>query len=152
MIKVAKIISGGQTGVDRAALDIAMELQIDHGGWCPRNRHAEDGVIPKKYKLKETYQSEYIVRTRKNVEDSDGTFLIYYREISGGTLNTRRFAQRLSKPFFLIDASQKKLPKEEFETWLAEHHITILNIAGPRASSSPVLNNIIHGILRNLFY
>ena len=82
-----KIISGGQTGVDRAALDAAINKQLEHGGWCPRGRLAEDGYINDKYKLQQTRSANYSVRTRKNVEIADGTLIIYQRQLSGGSGN-----------------------------------------------------------------
>ena len=89
-----KIISGGQTGVDRAALDVAVELEIPHGGWCPKGRLAEDGRIPDSYKLRETTSREYAVRTEQNVLDSDGTLILYRESISGGTELTLRLAEK----------------------------------------------------------
>ncbi|HSR12366.1 MAG TPA: putative molybdenum carrier protein, partial [Thermodesulfobacteriota bacterium] len=95
---VKKIISGGQTGVDRAALDVALELGIPAGGWCPKGRRAEDGRIPDYYPLQEASSPEYPVRTQLNVEDSDGTLILYRNSPAGGTALTIRLAKRLKKP------------------------------------------------------
>lgn len=85
---VRRIVSGGQTGVDRAALDVAMQLSIEHGGWCPRGRLAEDGTIPSRYDLRETRSAKYHVRTERNVVDSDATLILYRKSLTGGTLLT----------------------------------------------------------------
>ncbi len=93
----SRIVSGGQTGVDRAALDVAIALGIEHGGWCPRGRLAEDGTIPARYLLRETSSSEYAVRTEQNVIDSDGTLVIYYQRLQRGSLLTYRLAKEHGK-------------------------------------------------------
>ncbi len=87
-LPIAKIISGGQTGVDRAALDVAIELELPCGGWCPRGRLAEDGTVPDRYPLQETRSAEYAERTERNVIDSDGTLIIATRPLTGGTALT----------------------------------------------------------------
>lgn len=97
MFSVMKIISGGQTGADRAALDFALTLGIPHGGWCPRGRLAEDGPVPERYILSETPTRAYAVRTEWNVRDSDGTviFTLGWPPLSGGSLKTWKFAESL---------------------------------------------------------
>jgi|688.fasta_scaffold00074_61 hypothetical protein len=133
MNSLRKIVSGGQTGVDRAALDLAIQLRIDHGGWCPAGRLAEDGPIPARYHLQELASPNYLDRTRRNVLDSDGTLVICPRAPSGGTLQTIRMAIQARKPFWVIQCNRRITWK-----WLAksiqEHSIEILNVAGPRAS------------------
>ena len=94
-LPIRKIVSGGQTGVDRAGLDVALFLQVQHGGWCPLGRLAEDGQIPAKYELKETESSEYGFRTEQNVIDSCGTLILYCEKMSGGTFLTYRMAETL---------------------------------------------------------
>ena len=94
----AKIISGGQTGVDRGALDAAIALGVPHGGWCPHGRLAEDGIIPARYQLRQTDSPEYHVRTEKNVQDSDATLILYRGEMKGGTKLTWQLAERHAKP------------------------------------------------------
>lgn len=128
-----KIISGGQTGVDRAALDIAIRLNIPCGGWCPKNRRAEDGTIDKKYPVKETDSAEYPQRTEWNVRDSDGTLILTWGKPSGGTLLTVKLAKKLNKPYLLIDMDNNPNP-DIVVKWLYDENIKVLNIAGPRQS------------------
>jgi hypothetical protein len=133
-----KIISGGQTGVDRAALDVALKNGIDCGGWCPAGRLDEFGKIPDRYPLRELEGGGFTERTLQNVKDSDGTVIIYSGKLSGGTEQTVRFCleQRLHQ---LLDAS--KIPTEEAARLIADfvrkHKINILNVAGPRESEWP---------------
>ena len=101
--KIEKIVSGGQTGVDRAALDVALALEIPHGGWCPRGRRAEDGAISNVYQLTQTPSASYVVRTEKNVLDSDGTLILFRHRMSRGTALTASFTRRHSKPCLSID-------------------------------------------------
>lgn len=135
-IVLQKIVSGGQTGVDRAALDAAIELGLPHGGWCPRGRLAEDGPIADSYDLRETESRKYHVRTRMNVQDSDGTLIVHRGPLSGGTELTLRFTQLHARPVFRIDLNESFVP-ETFFRWLAERQIAVLNVAGPRESSCP---------------
>jgi hypothetical protein len=128
---VDKIVSGGQTGVDRAGLDVAIEIGIDHGGWCPRGRRAEDGPIPTIYQLTETESPDYPVRTEKNVIDSDGTLILYLAPLKGGTELTYRLAQKHDRPHRLIDLHAPE-SVETVRCWLHDHRIRVLNIAGPR--------------------
>ena len=132
---IEKIISGGQTGVDRAALDVAMELGIPCGGWCPQGRRAEDGRIPERYPLQEASSKEYPVRTRLNVEDSDGTLVLTAGNPTGGTALTLKLARQLHKPFLLVDLARDASPSV-LRPWLQENHIGVLNIAGPREGES----------------
>ena len=98
-----KIISGGQTGVDRAALDVAKALAIPCGGWCPRGRKAEDGIIDARYNLQETPSQNYAQRTEWNVRDADATLIIYQQPLEGGTLLTKEYAEKKGKPCFVAD-------------------------------------------------
>jgi len=132
----SKIISGGQTGVDRAALDAAIELGIPHGGWCPAGRRSEDGRIPDRYQLAETDSTEYRVRTERNLLDSDGTLIVCRGKLRGGTKLTRRFASRHDKPCFVVDLQESPEP-EMVRQWIRECKIATLNIAGPRESQQP---------------
>jgi len=100
-IPCQKIISGGQTGVDRGALDASLKNNFSCGGWCPKGRLAEDGIIHKKYPLNEMIDTTYSSRTKQNVIDSDGTLIIFPGTLSGGTLLTRQIANELSKPLYL---------------------------------------------------
>ena len=133
---ITRIITGGQTGVDRAALDAAMELGIPHGGWCPRGRLAEDGRIPQKYHLKETPSPDYAVRTRWNVQSADGTLILYREPLEGGTALTWQLAVELEKPVLLVELGFPPV-FEAFRLWLRENLIHTLNIAGSRESQRP---------------
>jgi len=128
-----KIISGGQTGVDRAALDAALTHRIDVGGWCPEGRRAEDGVIPDEYPLRETPSDEYEQRTAWNVRDSDGTLIIAAAPLSGGTALTQTEADDQGKPVLHVRPSDP-VPIPMIRAWGTEHNIRVLNVAGPRAS------------------
>lgn len=131
-----RIVSGGQTGVDRAALDVALELGIPCGGWCPRGRLAEDGAIPPRYPMMETATDDFSVRTELNVLYSDGTLLLTFGEPAGGTLFTRHCARHHRKPWFESDL-QAPQTTAQFHRWLSERGIRVLNVAGPRESLRP---------------
>ncbi|MCO6454442.1 MAG: putative molybdenum carrier protein [Pirellulaceae bacterium] len=133
---VERLVSGGQTGVDRAALDVALRLGLDHGGWCPRGRLAEDGSIPAHYRLRETRSRQYRVRTERNVMDSDGTLILYRGTLKGGTLLTRRLAGQYGKPCLVVDLG-RAASADDVVAWLVEARIRTLNVAGPRESTSP---------------
>ena len=148
-----KIISGGQTGVDRAALEWALANRVPHGGWCPKGRLAEDGVIPERFQLKETGSDNSQIRTRRNVRDSGGT-VIFSRsqELTGGTAETARFAKHIGKPLLHLLSS---LPAAEaaarLKQFAHEHHIVVLNVAGPRQSEEPSLGDFVHAVLSAAF-
>ena len=129
-----RIVTGGQTGVDRAALDAAIRLGIEHGGWCPRGRRSEDGPIPLRYQLTEADSVDYPVRTERNVMDSDATLILFQQQITGGTQLTRRLAKRHGKPYFLQDLDESMDPTGASE-WLAACEPAVLNVAGPREST-----------------
>jgi hypothetical protein len=131
-----KIVSGGQTGVDRAALEAALRSNIPHGGWCPAGRRAEDGAIPDRYLLRETPSPAYHVRTEQNVLDSDGTLILCRGRLKGGTRLTRQLARRHGRPCRVIDLDRAPDPNR-VRAWLGEHRIRVLNVAGPRESQSP---------------
>ena len=134
-----KIISGGQTGVDRAALDVALQHGIPCGGWCPSGRLDEFGKIPSRYPVQELRHGDYSARTRQNVSESDGTVIIYDRQLSGGSAETVRFCRELNRPHQLIDTSavSAETAADLIRHFLAKHKIDILNIAGPRQSQWP---------------
>jgi hypothetical protein len=141
-----KIVSGGQTGVDRAALDVALELGFPCGGWCPKCRKAEDGIIPERYPLSETQSDDYSQRTEWNVRDSDGTLILCEGRLFGGTQFTKEVAERLRKPFLIVS------PRAEEEAanltiWIEHNAIRILNVAGPRESSFPGIYQIAYKFL-----
>ncbi len=133
---IKKIISGGQTGVDRSALDVALALGIPCGGWCPKGRRAEDGRIPAHYPLTETTAKDYRVRTRRNVRDSDGTLILTRGSLSGGTALTLRLAMEMAKPSLVVDLARRPRVRD-VRVWLAAHRIRVLNVAGPRESNQP---------------
>lgn len=131
-----RVISGGQTGVDRAALDVAIALEIPHGGWCPSGRLAEDGRIPDHYQLRETGSPDYAVRTEWNVRDSDATLILTRGELVGGTRLTAILALRYVKPLCVINLAEVAVPRNALQ-WLLRHKIRALNVAGPRESTCP---------------
>ena len=130
------IVSGGQTGADRAALDFAIKNGYPHGGWAPRGREAEDGLIPPKYQLTELVDGGYRQRTRRNVEDSDATLIVNLGELEGGSLATQVFAQKRGKLHLLVtlDAGVTDQIVATALAWLRENGIATLNVAGPRES------------------
>jgi hypothetical protein len=136
-ISAIKVISGGQTGVDRAALDVAIDLGLPHGGTCPKGRKAEDGCIPEHYQLTESNAPHYPARTRQNIKDSHGTCIIHCGGTSKGTQLTQRLCTELKKPFLMVDARHIHMGEshQDFLDFLEFHFITIVNVAGPRAST-----------------
>lgn len=130
------IISGGQTGVDRAALDAAMRLGVRCAGWCPRGRLAEDGRLPLVYPLSETDSSDYAVRTEWNVRDADATLVLAYGPPAGGTAYTMACARKHGKPALVQDLS-RGARVAPVRAWLKENRVRSLNVAGPRASAAP---------------
>ena len=135
-IMIEKIISGGQTGVDRAALDSAIALRIPHGGWCPAGRKAEDGRLDDRYRLVELDSNEYADRTRKNVEDSDGTLVLNRGVLEGGTALTVTFAGNAGRPVMVVDLDNPP-QQQEIRNWLTANDIKRCNVAGPRESKQP---------------
>src|SRR5262252_3227421 len=133
-----KIISGGQTGADRAALDWAIGRGVPHGGWCPKGRKAEDGVIDPRYDLTETPSGDYSQRTEWNVRDSDGTAVFSIRgELRGGSLLTVEIAERYNKPVIHLRRDERTNHAHELRSFIYEFDISVLNVAGPRASEEP---------------
>jgi len=147
---INKIISGGQTGVDRGALDFAIDSGISHGGWCPKGRICESGRIPDKYKLTETASSKYPGRTAKNVQSADGTLIFSRGKPSGGTLLTVNFCRSFQKPQFTIDLN-RPLNTQAFWDWVAQNKVTVLNVAGPRESKQSGIRKQTAAALHQLF-
>ena len=131
-----RIVSGGQTGVDRAALDVALGLALPCGGWCPRGRRAEDGAIPPRYPLRETPSSDFEQRTEWNVRDSDATLVLTRGRPAGGTALTIAIARRLGRPRLVVDLRRSPDAKAVGD-WIARERFGTLNVAGPRESQQP---------------
>ena len=143
----SRIISGGQTGVDRAALDAALELGLPAGGWCPRGRRAEDGPIDPRYPLQETHSPYYPVRTEKNVLEADGTMILTRGKPRGGTALTLKLARFNKRPYLVIDL-EKGADKEALWQWGKGNHIAVLNVAGPREGEAPGIYSQAFGFLK----
>jgi len=149
---VQRVISGGQTGADRGGLDAAIDLGLPHGGFCPKGRLAEDGVIPERYQLEETPSAEYAERTRKNVEAADATVAFAYGPPTGGSAFTVTCAETLSRPFLAVDLNASSafgacLLLDEFVKRLRPR---TLNIAGSRESLAPGIANRVREIVRRV--
>lgn len=137
-MSITKIISGGQTGADRAGLDVAIWHQFPHGGWCPKGRKAEDGPIGDQYQLKESPSANYLQRTEWNVRDTDGTIVFTLAsEITGGSMRTVEFAKKHKKPCLHISMGNLFQPEVLIQNFITEHGIKVLNIAGSRESKEP---------------
>ena len=134
-----RIVSGGQTGVDRGALSAALAAGMDAGGWCPKGRRAEDGTIPDDYPVQEMESADYAVRTKANVRDSDATLVLTHNpELSGGTKLTRTFAVELKKPHLWADPSgDLAAGARRVADWVESEDVSVLNVAGPRESGEP---------------
>jgi hypothetical protein len=148
-----KIISGGQTGVDRAALDAAIRMGISHGGWIPKGRLTEDGTLPETYHLDEMETDSYPERTEKNVVVSDGTLIISRGPLTGGTEYTRKMVLKHGKQMLHIDPALHSNPLAAaslVSSWIEMQRIEILNVAGPRASKDPDIYGQTLGILTHI--
>lgn len=161
---ITKLISGGQTGADRGGLDAAIHCDWPHGGWCPRGRKAEDGVIPAEYHLSEMTSPEYLPRTQANVIDSDATVIFTYGPLSDGSLKTATYAHHLEKPYHEMDLL-RTTPKQavtEIMMWLAgdeelndyDEYVAcppplecILNVAGSRESHAPGIQDAVFRLM-----
>jgi len=147
---VRKVVSGGQTGVDRAALDAARSAGLACGGWCPRGRKAEDGPIDGAYPLTETPSEDYAQRTEWNVRDSDGTLVLNRGRLRGGTAFTVTAAIRLRRPLLVLDLTGGPAPDEALR-WIEARGIAVLNVAGPRESQRRGIGAEARGFLACLF-
>lgn len=153
-VRLRKIISGGQTGADRGALDAAMELGLEHGGWCPRGRRAEDGAIPRHYRLTETRTISYSYRTKLNILDADATLIVSGNPLNGGTAQTAREVLSLvtDQPPRLLVAHYGRAELMELEaamvrSWLELFEVEVLNVAGPRESKEPGIQDYTRRLL-----
>lgn len=149
LFMVHRIVSGGQTGVDRAALDAAIRIGIDHGGWVPKGRKAEDGRIPGHYSLCETETPNYAERTEKNVLDSDATLIVSRGPLKGGSRLTMILAMRYGKPWLHVDLAS--VPEHEgvgsVRSWLGANQVGVLNVAGPRAGNDSAIYGLAFDLL-----
>ena len=148
---IEKIISGGQTGADRAALDWAIASAVPHGGWCPRGRKAEDGTIPERYTLTDSPSANYLQRTEWNARDADGTAVFTISPIfSGGSKRTVEFAARHCKPWIHLH-SEMPDPSRKLMEFIKTNRITILNVAGSRGSKEPGVAAFVVEVLSEAF-
>jgi len=150
---IKKVLSGGQTGVDRAALDAALEAGIPCGGYVPKGRLAEDGRVPGKYPMQECDSEDYAVRTFLNVRHSDATLILARGKPGGGTLFTKRVCLDLGKPVRVIDLEEcgPRQALERASDFLRRERPSILNVAGPRESGSPGIYVLSFSLLREVF-
>lgn len=150
---VEKIVSGGQTGADRAALDFALAHGIPHGGWCPSGRRAEDGALENCYTLRETPDEDYSQRTEWNVRDSDGTVVFSLApDLSGGSKLTVELARRFRKPcLHLSQANVANAAANRLREFVQLHSIRVLNVAGPRVSNEPGVARFVLETLEKFF-
>jgi len=151
---IEKIISGGQTGADQGALDIAIQLGIDHGGWIPRGRKTEAGRLPDKYRLKEMPTGEYHKRTEKNVVSAEATVIFSHGPLTGGSLLTQQAAIRHGRPWLHVDLETLTAfdAAGNLNDWIKEYNIRVLNVAGPRASQDPQIYQATADILESAYY
>jgi hypothetical protein len=144
-----KIVSGGQTGVDRAALDFAIRHGYEHGGWCPHGRRAEDGVIPPIYRLRETDSADYDERTEKNTVGSDATLIVAReKELSGGTAFTKTCAEQRGRPVMIVFETDGVLKSAAaLSKFLKRNNVHTLNVAGPRESQASGIGKFVMELL-----
>ncbi len=156
-MSLIKIISGCQTGVDRAALDAALSVGFPCGGWCPAERTDEDGIIPAHYPVKALKKGGYKLRTIQNLADADGTLILYFGMLEGGTEETAYRCMKLHRSYKLIDGCEIPVCRavELTKTFITEKRVAILNVAGPRASKSPqayrYAYDLVSALLHDLF-
>ena len=151
---IGRIVSGGQTGADRAALDAAMELGLETGGWVPRGRWAEDGRVPDRYpNMRETPSADPSQRTAHNVRDSDGTVVFSHGDVSGGTKWTMDVAADLRKPLLHLDLATHcaQAAAGRLRAWTAVEGIEVLNVAGPRESEDADIRTAVRAVLEAAF-
>jgi len=149
---IKKIISGGQAGADRAALDAAIKLGIPHGGWVPKGRRTEDGPLPDKYHLQEMPTISYTARMEKNVLDSDGTVILTHGKLTVGTKMTKAFARKQKRPCLHIDLDEipRHVAGSILRTWMRRHGIEILNVVGARASKDTIIYEEVFKIIEGV--
>ncbi|MCG6870189.1 MAG: putative molybdenum carrier protein [Gammaproteobacteria bacterium] len=148
-VRAIRIVSGGQTGVDRGALDAALDLGVPAGGWCPRGRLAEDGPIPGRYPLREHRSAVYSRRTEQNVRDSDATVILHFGRLEGGTRLTAAYCRRFDKICLLLDMARLSQARavDMLSDFVAGRSIHVLNVAGPRASNWPEAHRVSRAVI-----
>jgi len=151
---LTKIISGGQTGADRAALDVAIELDIPHGGWIPKGRRTEDGVLSERYQLKEMPTTSYPKRTKQNVVDSDGTLILSHGKVTGGSGLTLKMAKKHENPWLRVNLNKSNgfTAAQEISAWIVKNGIRVLNVAGSSASKDPAIYDETFKLLKAALY
>ncbi len=149
---IQKIISGGQTGADRAALDFAIKHNIPYGGWVPKGRKTEDGTLPEKYHLQEMPTGQYYKRTEQNTIDSDGTLIVSYGLLTGGSALTPEFAKQHRKPWIHIDLETTPYPDAArmIQEWVGRNGIKVMNVAGARGSKDPMIYQAVTELLEEI--
>jgi len=150
-VQLEKIVSGGQTGADRAGLDVAMKVGLPVGGYCPKGRLAEDGTVPECYPLIELTKGGYSVRTERNVIESDGTLIFNIGKLSGGTRLTVECARKHNKPHLIIQLDATRPNVATLAEWLDQNNIRVLNVAGPRESKTPGVHQLACQYLEEFF-
>jgi hypothetical protein len=152
-MNLKKLVSGAQTGADRAALDVALRHGFPHGGWCPKGRKAEDGPIGGQYQLTETPSASYLQRTEWNVRDTEGTVVFTLaKEVTGGSLRTIEFARKHKKPCAHISRAGSFMQSEVLIGFVKEHAIEILNVAGSRESKEPGIHRFVMDVIDDAFF
>jgi len=148
---IKKIISGAQTGADRGGIDAAIECGVEYGGWLPKGRMAEDGVVPAEYTaMVEMTKGGYPKRTEANVVDSDGTVVFSHGKLTGGSALTRRLCKKHGKPFLYVDLGKETDPAYLLSDWITEYDIQVLNVAGSRESKHTGMHDLVMGIIRQI--
>jgi hypothetical protein len=144
-----KIISGGQTGADRAALDAAIKLKLPYGGWLPRGRKTENGPLPAHYNLKELDSENYRTRTEQNVIAGDGTLIVSFGPLTGGSALTESLSIKHDHPCLILNLALISLDEavDAVEKWIQRYEIAIMNVAGPRASGEPRIYDAVYKLL-----
>jgi len=148
-VTLQRIVSGGQTGVDRAALDAALDCGVPVGGWCPKGRRAEDGSVPARYPLTETPTERYAQRTAWNVRDSDGTLILHQEPLAGGTVLTQQAAEERGRPCRIVTLDPSRATNDALQ-WIRTHDIKVLNVAGPRASEEPGIYEAAYAFMKSI--
>ncbi len=149
-----KIVSGGQTGADRAALDFAIQHAIPHGGWIPKGRKTEDGPLPSRYRLKEMASASYPKRTEQNVINSDGTLIVSHGILTEGSARTEALAIKHGRPLLHLDMERLTVREasQMLLYWVAENKIEVLNVAGPRKSNDALIYETTFEVLEATFF